>query len=184
MRRPRRSIHSGRCASVKLAPPADGGNAVAGEVLQSFQKRRLTVVAGVVVGYRERIESPTQNAQHGWIGAEAENLVVEGLPHGSDRTFQVADAIVGILQLRGKGSQGITAATDQATRPVVEHDVPDKNQVDGGRSGGAGGGRHKHAEHADDAEQQTQNGYPVHWRSPLAEDNAHQYCSSPSRIGS
>ena len=154
---------------------------MAGEMSEGLEKSRLTVIARMIVGHTERIESPAQNGQHARVGAEAENLVVERFPGRGNRAFEVADAVVGVLQQRRERCERIPTAVDQAARTIVEHDVADENQTDGFGARASGEYCPRYAEQDD---QQAQAASPTHRAGPLLEDHSHQYCSSPSRIGS
>jgi hypothetical protein len=49
---PQRTVRFGQ-----LAPASKGGDALAGEMAERFEKRRLAVITGMIVGHTERIES-------------------------------------------------------------------------------------------------------------------------------
>jgi hypothetical protein len=113
---PQRTVRLGQ-----LATTSEGGDAVAGEMSEGFEKSRLTVIAGMIVGHTERIESPAQNGQHARVGAEAENLVVERFP----RSWQ----------------SGIRGCRCGSRRPAA---APRKVRADPHR-GGSGGPDHRRA---------------------------------------
>jgi hypothetical protein len=83
----------------------------------------------MIVGDRQRVEAALEQGRHARIGAKAVDLAVQGLTLRGNRTFEVADGVVGVSQLRRKRRQRIAATADQTARPVVEHDVADEDQA-------------------------------------------------------
>jgi hypothetical protein len=91
----------------------------------------VAVVAGVVVGEGDGIKTALQNRERRWLGAKVVDFVVVRLTTFGNRTFKIADPVVGLLSDVGKGSERVAALGDQTSRAIVEHDVTSENQVHG-----------------------------------------------------